>query len=285
MPLAKPTRRRPSPPTRAINNDLFVSRSTPSRWLIPKHKGVTKLPLAVSVAAFLTVIAVSVGTLAATSMERDDRMLRADLAEGQQRLLARLERLEKLCTPVVATPSDTGNTAPALPVTVTAKDLTDLRSVIDTNNWNTEAATETIEYRHRERNVLMRLPYNPKWGNTMYKVAPFEVNGDTIQYGPIIVANGFHRAFTLTVTPSRDVAAIRQEAQKATATVKITSVGVNDFQIYRVEQGTDTPSSLEFIGRRQNYIFSKTSTDPANSSQVAPTVNEVLPIIRSLLSI
>lgn len=283
MPLAKPTRRRPSPPPRTTSSDPFVSRSSPSPWLTPKYKGITKVPLAVSVAAFLTIIAVSVGTLAASSMERDDQMLRANLAKGQQGLLARLERLEKLCAPVAVTPP--ANTAPALPVTVTAKDLADLRSVIDTNAWNTEAATETIEYRHKERNVLMRLPYNPKWGNAMYKVAPFEVNGDTIQYGPIIVANGFHRAFTLTVTPSRDVAAIRQEAQKATATVKITPVGVNDFQIYRVEQAPNTQGFLEFIGRRQNYIFSKTSTDPANSSQVAPTVSEVLPVIRSLLSI
>ena len=284
MPLAKPTRRRPSVPARTAHNDLFVSRTAPSRWMVPKHKGVTKVPLAVSVAAFLTVIAVSVGTLAASSMERDDQMLRASLAEAQQGLLARLDRLEKLCSPVAVIPS--GTTTSALPVTVTAKDLADLHSVIDANTWNTEAPTETIEYRDKDRKVSIRLPYNPKWGNSMYKVAPFEVSGENTQYGPIIMANGFRRSFTMMITPSRDVTAIRKAYPTSTeAPVKITSVGTADFEVYRIEQGTQKSGSLEFVGRRYNYIFSKQSTDPQNSFMTAPSTSEALPIIRSLKSI
>lgn len=218
-------------------------------------------------------------------MERDDQMLREQLALDQQQLLVRLERLEKACNPNPITPPNASGTS-ALPVTVTAKDLADLRTVIDMNAWNTEAATETVEYRDAQQKISVRLPYNPKWGNAMYKVAPFEINGENIQYGPIIMANGFRRAFTMVIKPSRDITAIRK-AYPSTAEkpVKITSVGTADFEIYRIEQSMDKSGSIEFVGRRYNYIFSKQLTAPEMSSMVAPTTNEVLPVIRSLKSI
>ncbi len=187
MPLAKPPRRKVASTSVAERSFSAQTHSVAK----PRYHRVTKVPLAVSVAAFLAVIAVIIGSMAANSMQRDDEMLRADLERVQQDLSDRVARLEqgmmpaKTPAPLPTPVTDPSGTSLPITVTVTAKQLNEMRASVDMTNWNTSATTETVEYRDTVHAVSVRLPYSAKWGNAMYKIAPYEVEGNTVWFGPV----------------------------------------------------------------------------------------------------
>ena len=262
-----------------------------------KHR-VTKLPLTVSISVFLAIVAVAIGTMATLSMQRDDEMLRSDINRVQQEVLNRLTHVEETClTPPIVKPINnpvSTTTSAALPVTVTAQQLNEMRVQIQEGNWNNDSTNETVEYRDTQRGVLMRLPYNQKWGNATYKLAPYEVEGDTIHYGPIVMntrgsETTYSRMYDVQIVPSRSVKDIEKfvgvnPSTPSTENNGVTRVKAGNFEVYKIDVGLEGAGALEFLGKRYNYIFSKLRGGELTASY-APEINETLPIIRSLKSI
>lgn len=269
-------RRKVSAPSRASHEASFRLPMMPS----PRRHRVTKLPLAVSVSAFLSVIAVVIGALAASSMQRDDMMLRAELNRSSQGLLSRIEQLEqRLCgTPVVPTPVSN-----ALPVTVSAQDLIALRPNVNVQTWNAGAATETVEYRDKERGISMRLPYNPKWGNEIYKVAPFEVLGDTLLFGPVAIRQddgSFYRKFSVKILPS-----FKNLSTDPDIMTRSKRLGTYDVSIATI---TDGRGELRFEGKKYTYILTEVldNKDPNMNYQTVPMNDAAaLSLLRTLRAI
>jgi hypothetical protein len=287
MPLAKPPRRKVSPSSSLSEHSLSSARAAVSPT--PRHHHVTKVPLAVSVTAFLAVIAVIIGTMAASSMQRDDDMLRADLERVQQDLSDRVTRLEdammRTSQPSPEPKPAPSSTSAALPVTVTAQQLNEMRAQVAMASWDMSTSTEMVEYRDTQRGVRFTVPYHPKWGNNLYKVAPFEIeeSGRIISFGPLLrqVNSGyFYRKYRITIVPSsetinRNGGAVSARRLGAFDTTSVTT--------------TEGEGSLIFNGKKYTYILNEiegTSKDAGLLYQPIPMSDSAaLSLLRTLRSI
>ncbi|MBP6944925.1 hypothetical protein KBD61_00365 [Patescibacteria group bacterium] len=296
MPLAKPARRK-------VANTSVAERSFSAQTHVtakPRYHRVTKVPLAVSVAAFLAVIAVIVGSMAANSMQRDDEMLRADLERVQQDLSDRVARLEQGMMPAktpapLPTPVMDGSTP--VTVTVTAKQLNEMRASVDMANWNTSATTETVEYRDTVHAVLVRLPYSAKWGNAMYKIAPYEVEGNTIWFGPVKIEKAgdqmvYSRMYKMEIGDkvSYDDAFKKYVTDNPRSTpnqpVKQRDLSTGGLlaRIYTIP-GMDTMGTAEYIvfsGKKFNYTLSTAWNNQALTPAEIATFSAVIRSLRAI---
>jgi hypothetical protein len=299
MPLAKPARRKVSSASVAERSFSAQTHVTAK----PRYHRVTKVPLAVSVTAFLAVIAVIIGSMAANSMQRDDEMLRADLARVQQDLSDRVARLEQGMMPAktpspLPTPVTEGSgTSAPVTVTVTAKQLNEMRASVDMANWNTSATTETVEYRDTVHAVLVRLPYSAKWGNAMYKIAPYEVEGNTVWFGPVKVEQAagqmvysrmykmeigdkvsYEDTFKKLVTDNPRTAPAQPVKQRDLSTGGLLA------RIYTIP-GVDTASTKEYIvfsGKKFNYTLSTAWNNQALTPAEIATFSTVIRSLRAI---
>lgn len=270
MPLQKPMRRKVSAPSRVASAPALSSRSSASSSSSSNRYCTTKVPLAVSVSAFLSVVAIMIGALAASSMQRDDNMLRAEISGIENNFNLRLERLEARL-PAAKPPLGEVIKAPTERMAIEASEAETL--VPHPNNiadWNESAATTTVEYRDTKHNLKMQLPYNPAWGNAKYKVTPYVVNGDTVSFGPLTLeetATGAHwvRAYSMSVIAPRSEDAALKGAYKDAGgepTMKSITLKRLDTGPYTVLQFQGSVEATpvghyEFVGKRYNYIFRK----------------------------
>ncbi len=255
-----------------------------------RHHRVTKVPLAVSVAAFLSIVAVMIGALAASSMQRDDNMLRASLAQSQQDLLVRVARLEQSPCGIIPATKPVSN---ALPVSVTAQDLAGLNTAVDLSTWNTGAATETVEYKDKDRGISIRLPYNPAWGNATYKVVPVEVQGSKIFFGPLLVGAGteFSRAYVISFEPKEDIEALsaryKSEYAASCSPGRVTQKDLPAGNLSGIVlsfpacQMAGAREEAVFSGKKLTYTFSRPLMTPLAQDDLTIFAN----IIRALKSI
>lgn len=297
MPLAKPSSRRKVSSASSLGESSVSSRTYSP---VPRYHRVTKVPLAVSVAAFLVVVAVIIGTMAASSMQRDDEMLRAELERVQQNLSDRVSRLEQAALPAAQptapVPKPVSNTA--LPVTVTATQLNGMHAVVDATKWNKSAATQTVEYRDTEHGVLLKLPYNPQWGNEMYKVAPYEVEGGVLWFGPLMVDplnvgdTRFSRMYKLEIGPKMSY----QDVFKKYATenprpapyqpIKQRDLAAGNLtaEVYTIPEREmiGTAEYVVFSGKKFNYTLSTFSNNTKLTSQDLAVFSNVIVSLRAI---
>ncbi len=282
-------RRKVSVPVRSPKISTPSPRMVPSPTVlsVKKRHPVTKVPLAVSVSAFLALIAVLVGTLAAVSMQRDDASLRADLAQSQEEILARIQRLEqKSCTSLSA--SIIPPTSNALPVVVSATELNNLKPIIDIASWNSESANTNVEYRDKTRKISFQLPYSKAWGNATYKVAPFEVLDENhVRFGAIVPSLtpegtiSFQRGFTLEILPLRTLSSAWQQFSREVTDAKKTNKQVGLFELQTMTGTIPWRTiKIEFSGKKFNYVLSSVVHGEEISNEKV-----FLSIIRSLKSI
>ncbi len=286
MPLPQPTRRKVSIPVRAPKAQALL----PAAWMSPvplmratkPRQRITKLPLAVSVSAFLLVVAIIIGALVASSMERDDAMLRANISVTQTNFDQRLQRLEQMPCNLRLVPP-TKPVSNVLPIVITAAELNSLQAVIDAGDWNTEPVNETIEYRDKDRQISFRLPYNKAWGNSTYKIAPTEANGsEVINFGPSIhdpVSGAFYRRFSLTILPSPT------DRLKPTNSSIVSSKSLGAFTVATVKNA-DGSNELQFEGKKYLYALTETSASSSQTGLLTIPMNDTtaLAILRTLKS-
>lgn len=289
MPLQKPMRRKVSAPSRVASAPALASR--PSSASSPNRYCVTKVPLAVSVSAFLSVVAIMIGALAASSMQRDDDMLRAEISGVQDNFNRRIAQLEARLPAEKPATTDTVK-APVERMAIEASEAETL--VPHPNNvadWNESAATSTVEYRDTKHNLKMQLPYNPAWGNAKYKVTPYVVNGDTVSFGPLTLEEtptGSHwvRAYSMSVIAPRSEDAALKAAYGAggdpkTKSIKMKRLDVGPYTVLRFDGNVEATEvgHYEFVGRHYNYIFRKKSY--ANDFSL-PLMEKILSSLRSI---
>lgn len=299
MPLAKPPRRKVASTSVAERSFSAQTHSVAK----PRYHRVTKVPLAVSVAAFLAVIAVIIGSMAANSMQRDDEMLRADLERVQQDLSDRVARLEqgmmpaKTPAPLPTPVTDPSGTSLPITVTVTAKQLNEMRASVDMTNWNTSATTETVEYRDTVHAVSVRLPYSAKWGNAMYKIAPYEVEGNTVWFGPVKIEKAgdqmvYSRMYKMEIGDkvSYDDAFKKYVTDNPRSTpnqpVKQRDLSTGGLlaRIYTIP-GMDTMGAAEYIvfsGKKFNYTLSTAWNNQALTPAEIATFSAVIRSLRAI---
>lgn len=279
MPLAKPPRRTVSATSRsasaASSASLRMNTSAPRR-----HHRITKLPLAVSVATFLSIIAVMVGALAATAMQRDDEMLRRDIAQSQQALLDRITKLEQRGMPAI--PSTPSTPVEPTPVTnnspVTAAQLNAMHLTSEMSDWNSALATTTREYRSDSMKFVFNVPYNPAWGNATYKVAPFEVEGNVVSFGPILrkTDGSFYRLYSFSAVAETVEALNKAQNASVVSNAQLAGLPVS---VVKLADGSET---LRFQGKKYAYSLSEAS----GTTKTVPMSNATaLIIVRSLKAI
>ncbi len=280
MPLAKPPRRSVSA---SSARSMSAASSTPSRLSAPaprRHHRVTKLPLAVSVATFLSIIAVMIGALAATAMQRDDEMLRRDLAQSQQTLLDRIVKLEQGGMP--ATPNTPSAPVEPTPATenapVSAAQLNAMRIAGEMSNWNSALATTTQEYRSDSMKFSFNVPYNPAWGNATYKVSPFEVDGNVVSFGPVLRKSdgSFYRLYSFSAVADTVEALNKSQNASVVSNTQLAGLPVS---VVKLADGSET---LRFQGKKYAYSLSEAS----GTAKTVPMSNATaLIIVRSLKAI
>lgn len=297
MPLAKPARRKAASTSVAERSFSAQTHSVAK----PRYHRVTKVPLAVSVTAFLAVIAVIVGSMAANSMQRDDEMLRADLERVQQDLSDRVARLEQGMMPAktpapLPTPVAGGSDSPVT-VTVTAKQLNEMRASVDMANWNTSATTETVEYRDTVHAVSVRLPYSAKWGNTMYKIAPYEVEGNTVWFGPVKIEKAgdqmmYSRTYKMEIGPKvsyedtfkKYVTDNPRTAPNQPVKQRDLSTGGLLARVYTIPgmEMIGTAEYIVFSGKKFNYTLSTAWNNQALTPAEIATFSAVIRSLRAI---
>lgn len=150
--------------------------------------------------------------------------------------------------------------------------------------WNSATPTTTVVFTDQEKRVTFRVPYRPDWGTETARVAPYEVKkeGDTttVSFGPLTYACteqcAWVRAYTLSILPSRSENEIRSTVQAtypdATPEIHVDRIGTYD--VLRIE--VNGSSSLEFSGRRANYLYQqRSSTDPNVLEQLLRTLRGI----------
>lgn len=273
-----------------------MSSRTSSASPAKRHR-VTKVPLAVSVAAFLCVVAVMIGTLVASSMQRDDDMLRANLSETQNSFSRRIEQLEARLSPtkpcaVQAVPAGQRLAIEAKEAETLVPHPSNVVAGVPIPDWNEAPATSTIEYRDTKHGLKMQLPYNPAWGNDRYKVTPYVVDGDTVSFGPLTLmetATGARwvRAYSMTtIAPRSEDAALKGAYADAggnpsSKSIMMKRLDVGPYTVLHFQGGVEaTPvGHYEFVGKHYNYVFRKGLYDNDFS---LPLMQQILSSLRSI---
>ncbi len=145
--------------------------------------------------AILVGIATMVAVYTVWTMVTGNKAVFMDMLDGYDKRIAALEEWRAEETKKDEKPEDTrelmpeGYTGTLSPITVPADEL--------------------VEYQNRDIGLSMKVPYNSRWGNRLYRVAPYEealyqdaegVTRTAVHFGTsfIFEGGGWARAYTLT---------------------------------------------------------------------------------------
>lgn len=289
MPTARSTSRSSTSRRRVTKNASATTASAPvsvrantatSATASHRRRNTHRVPLAVITVAFLSVVALTIGAFAAESMRRSDVYREQAQMRAFSSLMMRIEALEQkvggtsasTTTPATTTPA---TEQPQAEQTLNGSQVLQMQGQAALANWNSDAATQVVEYRDTKRNIRFNVPFNPAWGNEQYRLAAYDVSddGSSISFGAVSEQTNWQRPYTLSVlatrTPEAALAQLREragaEATVATpTTVRLPNYSVTKYEATNTEGDFDNVGWLEFPGRKYNYTFSGFgSTSPA----------------------
>ncbi len=127
-------------------------------------------------------------------------------------------------------------------------------------HFNTDPATTTVVYANPEMGLTFKLPFNASWGNTEYRVAPYDEIATGITFGPL--QNGLDciwtRPYSLVFTAATSSTAIIQNLKDTASSTHSTPVTTTIHNIpviaYEIFERCKI-STLIALGKKQNYIF------------------------------
>jgi len=128
--------------------------------------------------------------------------------------------------------------------------------------FNTEAATTTVNYTDQARGISVNIPYNPDWGSANYKIEPYEVDGDYVYFGPMtqFEGGGWSRPYWLLgFVPPKSADQLITEINDSPDTLaggQPEKIDINGLEVVKYqEMGLGTHYMMEVAGDKYNYRF------------------------------
>lgn len=141
---------------------------------------------------------------------------------------------------------------------------------------NTDPATHWVAYHNPKSGIMMKLPYNPKWGTEQHKIYVYEEGPDALTFGPVIGWEGcsLSRLYFMYFRPPKDfdatMAEIKEKSLIGEPTILHIVPNVPTVVKY-VENGFVAFTHYIVLGRKYNYEFT-TFGDPSLIDQVINTI-------------
>lgn len=134
-------------------------------------------------------------------------------------------------------------------------------------DFNDEPATEWVTFSDAERGIELQIPYNPRWGNEVIVVRPFDKLGDDhladLAFGPLQVTGeggcGWVRSYYVSYENAESLEAVLERLTSASFTHdELVVKTINDVQVVSYEGHVFCPdyAQVMVLGPRYNYQFS-----------------------------
>lgn len=211
---------------------------------------------------------VGIGTLVAAymlwTMIGDNKTAFTDMLQGYDQRIAALEEWRAEEMKKDGKPEDTRALMP--------EGYTGTLSAINA------PASELVEFRDSDIGLVMKVPYNPAWGNRLYRVAPYDIQHfpdsdpegrkELVQFGTSFVfeGGGWARAYSLLAGPQRSIEDEKAYIQDANdgflgdKPIETVEVNGKTALVYYTE-GLCSDVNVTVIGQWLNYTLTPTCGD------------------------
>lgn len=143
-----------------------------------------------------------------------------------------------------------------------------------TNEWNESTSTEWVPYSNPELGIVsMSIPYNPAWGNKVFKIKPYEIKessnssktGTSIYFGKVGTltkvewGNNWSNGYSLVIMPHEDANEIKSAKMGARLLFEdgANVENINGHDVVYGKKWMDYPAVVpivyEIVGSKYNY--------------------------------